>query len=66
MTDWPSTATHIPPNTLSAGARVNELAGILAAGLVRLRASRASVPVGLALPPEGSVYAVTNPGHTGS
>jgi hypothetical protein len=66
MTDWLSTATHIPPDTLSAAARVSELAGILAAGLVRLRASRASVPVGLALPPEGSVYALTNPGQAGS
>jgi hypothetical protein len=57
-----SAATHIPPNAMSAEARVSELINIIAIALVRVRAS---AQVGLANRSERSVYASTNPGHTG-
>ena len=65
MTDWPSNATQIPPNAMNAEARMSELASILAAGLVRLRAANVSAPVGLAIPPRRSVYGLTNPSPQG-
>ena len=49
MTDWPSNVTQIPPNAMNAEARMSELASILAAGLVRLRAAHLSAPVAVSV-----------------
>ncbi len=57
-----SAATHIPPNVMSAEARVSELINIIAIALMRVRAS---AQVGLANCPERSVYASTNSGQSG-
>ena len=62
MLELPTAATHIPPNAMSAEARVSELINIIAIALVRVRAS---AQVGLANRPEGSVYASTNSGQSG-
>jgi hypothetical protein len=60
-----SPATHVPPNRMSAPARLDELASILAAGLLRLRERNAAATVVLAQLPEGSVHGLATHSHLG-